>query len=558
MQLIRTSRGYKVIIIFILALIYSAYAPAQIITTIAGNGSRTYSGDGGPALLAGIWLPLGLAVDSAGNVYVATNSYRVRKISPAGIITTFAGNGTSANSGDGGPATSAGITGPTGLALDNRGNLYISDGNWTIRKVDASGIITTVAGTGTAGYSGDGGPATAAQIQGCLGIGTDTAGNLYLGDGVDYVVRKVSTSGIITTVAGSGTGGFSGDGGLATSAQLASPNDLCTDRAGNLYIADNLNYRIRKVDTAGIITTVAGNGSTTYSGDSILAIDEGFMRVDYVTVDDAGNLYITSRGGGVGNHIFKVNNAGIITTIAGSGPIGFSGDGGPAKAAKVNAPGKVALYKNGDLYFSDWQNNRIRRISARPYFVNGSAQAESWCGGKLNIDTLLSANDSNSGNPERWSVVRGPYHGTAVATYTAVSTGYTVLPSGLSYTPAVGFIGTDTLLVRITDSLVADTTTLYLTVRNCRVAVGTLPAINDALTIFPNPTDGTFTISFISPTQEQARAVITDIVGNKVKELSLMANKEISVRLDVPAGVYLINVTTAEGRSYKEQIVVGR
>ena len=227
-------------------------------------------------------------------------------------------------------------------------------------------------------------------------------------------------------MAGTGIAGFSGDGGVASSAQIDHVSDVCADVAGNIYIADDGNNRVRKVDTAGIITTVVVNGSTTYSGGGGLATDAGIPSVDWVTIDVGGNLYVSSQGSI--NRIRKVNAAGIITTIAGTGTPGFSGDGGPATAAKLNGPGKVALYKNGDLYISDKQNNRIRRISARPYFVNGSASVTTLCGGVYNLDALLAANDSNAGNTESWSLVAGPYHGTASVAYTTVSTGTTIVP----------------------------------------------------------------------------------------------------------------------------------
>ena len=249
-------------------------AGAPTITTIAGTGVASYSGDGGPATSAAINFPESVAVDHAGNIYFADlTNFRVRKVDPSGTITTVAGCGQVTTPcalvglGDGGPAT-APFMGPFDVAVDSAGTLYIADdGHQSIRKVDSSGIITTVAGNGKAGFSGDGGPATGAALNGPGGIAFDSAGNLYIADLSNNRIRKVDTAGIITTVAGNGVNGFSGDGGPATSAALANPHAVAVDSAGNLYIADTNNFRVRKVNSAGIITTFAGTGTVGFSGD---------------------------------------------------------------------------------------------------------------------------------------------------------------------------------------------------------------------------------------------------------------------------------------------------
>ena len=337
---------------------------AGTITTVAGGGSDL--GDGGPATSAQLRRPIGIAVDGTGNVYIADNrDHRIRKVDTSGTITTVAGTGAGGFSGDGGPATSAQLRRPRGVALDGAGNLYIADSeNNRIRKVDTSGTITTVAGGGS--DLGDGGPATSAQLRRPIGVAVDGTGNLYIADTDSYRIRKVDTSGTITTVAGTGAGGFSGDGGPATNAQLSFPMGVALDGAGNVYIADNFNYRIRKVDTSGAITTVAGTGAGGLSGDGGDLGDGGpatraeLNQPTGVALDSAGNLYIADLAN---NRVWKVDTNGAITTVAGTGVEGFSGDGGLATSAELNGPQGVALDSAGNLYVADTGNQRIRKVA---------------------------------------------------------------------------------------------------------------------------------------------------------------------------------------------------
>ena len=267
---------------------------AGAISTVAGGGTF-YGGDGGAATAAPLHGTQDVAVDGAGNLYIAErDNHRIRKVDAAGVITTVAGGG---SGGDGGPATAAYLFYPKGVAVDGAGNLYIAEGN-RIRKVDATGVITTVAGDGGfAGYGGDGGAAVAAQLNIPTGVALDGAGNLYIADQFNHRIRKVDAAGVISTVAGTGPGGlggggFSGDGGAAMAAQLFFPADVAADGAGNLYIADGGNNRIRKVDSAGRISTVAGDGGIGYGGDGGAATAARLYFPRGVALDGAGNLYI--------------------------------------------------------------------------------------------------------------------------------------------------------------------------------------------------------------------------------------------------------------------------
>ena len=375
-----------------------------IITTIAGTGAGGFSGDGGMATEASLNGPSAVAVDSSGNLYIADyNNHRVRKVDTSGIITTIAGTGASGFSGDGGLATAAMLNNPSAVAVDSSGNLYIADpGNRRIRKVDTSGTITSVAatinrltgltidasgnvyfshlsghrirkvdsmgtitiiaGTGESGFSGDGGLATAAMLNNPSAVAVDSSGNLYIADSGNHRIRKVDTSGTITTIAGTGAGGFSGDRGLATAASLNFPISVKLDSSGNLYISDYNNHRVRKVDTSGTITTVAGVGDSRYSGDGGPATAARLNEPSATAVDSSGNLYIADYN----NHrVRKVDTSGTITTIAGTGERGFSGDGGLAVAAKLAWPEAVAVDGSGNLYIADTNNNRVRRVDSQ-------------------------------------------------------------------------------------------------------------------------------------------------------------------------------------------------
>ncbi|MBW2596747.1 MAG: hypothetical protein JRC93_12420, partial [Deltaproteobacteria bacterium] len=286
------------------------------------------------------------------------------------IIKTVAGNGTDGFSGDGGPATEAQLDSPTSVTVDSSGNLFIADSdNFRIRKVDPSGIITTVAGNGTYGYSGDGGPATEAQLSWTYGVAVDASGNMYIVDTYNQCIRKVDASGIITTVAGDGISGYNGDGIPATGASLNYPYSVAVDTWGNLYIDDMGNYRIRKVDPSGIITTVAGDRYGC-DGDGGPAMGAGLKMPRGITVDAWGNLYVVDRRCG---QIRKVDTSGIITTVAGSGVYGGSGDGGPATEASLSFLESVAVDPSGNVYIT--QGRSVGRV-APPFVLMGTMTLE--------------------------------------------------------------------------------------------------------------------------------------------------------------------------------------
>lgn len=339
-------------------------SPAGILTVIGGNGITGFSGDGGSALDASLSLPTNIAVDSAGNVWFSDfQNQRIRKIRTDGIIVTAAGNGVKGFSGDGGPATAAALSQPRGLAFDQAGNLYIADfANHRIRKVTPGGIITTIAGSDSGGFSGDGGPATQALLGNPAGIALDAAGNLYITDTLNPRVRKIDTNGIITTVAGNGTNNNcpSGDPVPATSACLNAPYGIAVDAAGNIYVTGTFNHRIARISTDGMLTRIAGVGFPRFDGDGGPAANAALSQPYDLMTDTAGNLYVADAGN---QRIRRIDGSGIITTVAGVGPQSF-GDGGPAVAAALSRPNSVAVDSAGTTYIADTRNNRVRKVTA--------------------------------------------------------------------------------------------------------------------------------------------------------------------------------------------------
>jgi uncharacterized protein (TIGR03437 family) len=373
-----------------LPFFFGSLSSAQTIITIAGNGVRGFSGDGGPAINASLNSPFGVVVDAAGNLFIADNeNRRVRKVAPAGTISTVAGNGISVFFGDGGPATSAALASPTGIAVDAAGNLYIADTlNHRVRRITAGGIITTVAGNGLRGFAGDGGPATAAFLDEPYGVAVDTAGNLFIADSSNNRIRKVTTNGAISTLAGNGRYAYAGDGGPATNASLAFPNGVAVDAAGNVYIGDTRNARVRKVSPNGIISTLAGNGSVfPFVGDGGPATSATVSAPYSVALDGSGNVFVADL-----QRIRKVSLGGTITTVAGNGNIGYSGDGGPATSASLGSQG-VVVDAAGNVFIAD-QSNRVRKVvapvPAPALNVGGTANGASFQVGPLAPGTIAS------------------------------------------------------------------------------------------------------------------------------------------------------------------------
>lgn len=424
---------------------------AQIISTVAGGDSLGL-GDGGPAIDAVIAGPIGIAIDGAGNIYIGDKgNNRIRKVNSSGIISTIAGTGAPGYLGDGAAATAALINQPYGVAVDNAGNVYFADGNNNcIRKINTTGVIFTIAGIGGShGYNGDNIAATTALLYAPCGITVDSTGNILFTDGENNRIRKINTSGIITTIAGTGTAGNMGDNGQATAAEINTPYSILLDAAGNLYIGEQYGGRVRKISSTGIITTFAGTGTAGAIGDNGPATAAEITHAEGLAMDAGGNLYISDE---YNERIRKVNASGTITTYAGDGIGDYNGDDIVASAAQLD-PAGLALDAIGNLYIADFGNHRIRRITS----------------------TVVSVNNVNN-----------------VAEYALV---------------------------------------------------------------YPNPTQRDFTIGITSAFDEQANVVITNTAGEQVKEFTTTTNKPLNVKLDERTGMYFITVTTAHYTECKKLLV---
>ena len=432
----------------------------------------------------------------------------------AQVINLFAGNHTSGYTGNNGPATAAECYAPAGIAADAAGNIYISDlGKSVIRKVTTDGVIHTIAGTGVAGFGGDGGPATAAQLNQPTSVAVDAAGNVYLTDDNNNRVRKIDLSGNINTIAGNGTAGYSGDGFAAVNAELNAPSGVAVDRYGNVYIADANNFVIRKViDSTGKIFTYAGEGSAGYSGDGSNAGIAQFNYPSGVAVDTLNNVFVADKANSM---VRKIYPTGLIiryagdTSITGNPVFGYSGDGGYANVAQLNSPTEIALAPDGTLYIADYNNHRIRKVK-----TNGDI---STCAGSG------VSGYSPSGTPALSAQLAGPF-------------GVTVAPNGKIY---------------ITDEI-----NNVAQVIDVASAVEEMPLAAARLSVYPNPSSGSFTID-VPGNATAATITIANITGHTIATRNVtQASGKIAFTLDgVPAGTYMLSVNTGS-TIYHEQIAV--
>ncbi len=426
----------------------------------------------------------------------------------AQTINAFAGNHTSGYSGDGSSALSAQCYAPAGIAVDAAGNVYFCElGNSVIRKVSTSGIISTVAGTGTAGFSGNGGPATAAKINQPTSVAVDDTGNIIFTDDANNMIRKINTSGIISTIAGTGTGGYFGDLGLAVNAQLNAPSGVATDHKGNVYIADVYNHAVRKIDIAGRITTIAGDGTPGYSGNGYSAVIASLNFPKGVWADSAGSIFIVDQGNSC---IRRINTGGIINTYAGCDTPGYSGDGGYGYKAKLNAPTEITTDRSGNLYIADFNNHVIRKVTPGGFI---STYAGSGTSGY-----------SGDGGNARMANMAGPY-------------GVAISNNGRMY---------------ITDEI-------NNVIRVIDLATGVEQTISlhpFSLKVYPNPSDGAITIE-IPPTNVEANLFVVDVTGRMVQSKTIAAGNQ-STKLDLQGlatGAYFIKVAVGSD-VYREKFVV--
>ncbi len=533
-------------ILLILLVLWGSVCDGQIVTTIAGSTVAGFSGDGGAASAALFYTPYGLAIDKHGNLYVEDDN-RIRKINTSGIISTIAGNGTATYGGNGTLATSSGFGSLYNIAIDSTGNIFVVDNSLGIRKIDTSGIVNNYAGTGINGFTSDGIPATSSRLNVPWTCATDKFGNLFIADQFNHRIRKVNAAGIITTFAGTGIPGYSGDGGPASNAQLSTPVVAAFDKQGNLLISDSAGRFIRKVDTSGIITTIAGNGHPSFAGDGGPATVAQFA-VSSICVNTLGVIYICDE---YNFRIRKINKHGIITTVAGNGVSAYSGDGGPATAAELTAPYCLTIDSIGNVYFTGDQNV-VRKISGNhiPFFLSGDSLVLHACMNDVDsmIDSALMISDADTGQDLHLILLSGPNHGTASINYNAISTGAGLLPIGLSYTPVIGFSGIDTFTVRVDDEINSSTATVYVNVNPCTTGFSNTSGPSDiGLHIFPNPNTGMFYCILNSPSKEEVVFRITDILGRNFMESKGTSNNQLEFHIPLEHGIYYLSAISEKG-----------
>ncbi len=378
----------------------------DIIVTIAGTGESSFSGDNGPASNAALSFPYGIFADDSGNVFVVDHSnHRIRKIDTSGNIVTIAGNGNNGYNGDGSPATEASLNTPNDMWIDSSGNIFIADTfNHRVRKIDPSGIITTVVGNGEVGYTGDGGPATEARLNKPFCVFMDTGQNLYIADSGNNVIRMVNSSGTISTVAGTGEAGYSGDGDSAKRAKLHGPTSVFKDASGNLYITDAENHVVRKVLSNGNIITLAGTGDAGHTGDGGPANLAMLAKPSDIYVDDEEIIWIADTDNNV---IRRIDSSGTIDTVVGNGSEGFSGDGGLATSASLNHPLGIFISPTGRLLISDTRNHRIRTLQEpEPVRVDAGSDQIGPVGIPIPLEAVALGGDGSY--QYQWTIRSGP------------------------------------------------------------------------------------------------------------------------------------------------------
>lgn len=455
---------------------------ASTISTFAGSHVNGVSGDGAAATAAQMGSAFGIAADGAGNVYVSDYNFSViRKIDPSGIITTICGiAGNPGYNGDNIPASAAQLNGPEGLTLDGNNNLYIADKfNERIRKINLNtGIITTIAGAGHhggwQGYDyGNGVLATDANLDFPTGVAVDCGGNIYIADWGSQTVRKITPDGIINKFAGTYAGGYNGDDIQANSAQLNSPSGVAVDCAGNVYIADSWNNRVRKVSPDGIIITIGGDGTPTYGGDGRPGGSAQLWIPNSITLDACGNVYVCDWQNNVVRLLTYMPFAGnnyYMSTFAGKNANdwhGYDGDGGDKDSAYMYLPSALAIDGLGNIYIADWGNYVVREISntlpSSRSFARGTTQDINVCENAKSVDisSQLAIPDVTSGMAETWSVSVAPLHGTLNGfNASATSREGVTTPSNVTYTPEPGYTGWDAFTVVMNDGTTAASTTV--------------------------------------------------------------------------------------------------
>lgn len=533
------------------------------IYTYAGTGVQGYTGNNGAASIAKISHPSAVASDCNGNTYIADyDNGVVRKVDARGVITTFAGSGTIGYSGDGGPATAAEMSTPTGLAIDGEGNVYISDyNNMVIRMVNTAGIITTFAGNGGHGYSGDGGAATSAELNYPVGLAVDNANNVYITDYLNSAIRKVNTSGIITTVAGNGTAGYNGDGGEAFNAELNYPRGVAVDGSGNIYIADYGNNVIRKVNASGIINTFAGVGIAGYSGDGSIALIAKLNAPWGITVDGHNNVYCSELHN---NIVRKIDSTGIISTIAGSscGCDGYMGDGHQAILARLDQPMGISINCSGNLFIADNANYAVRILgnyNRAPFFAAATQNINAYQSAPItSLNSILAVTDFDTLQTETWTIKTNAANGTLSVAYTTTTTGSLLTPSGLTYTPAPGYTGLDSFTVQVSDGTATATETIYVTVtesagRMANTGVNNTATNNISLQVFPNPAKGNFSVK----TSGAGTFYLLSMEGQTVGEYAV-TDQQTAVNLPagLPSGIYIGRFKDTDGNTTDVKLVI--